>query len=55
MGVAAGMAVLQATDIEHGPVEVLITMDEETGMTGAENLKPGVFGWRHPDEPRFGR
>jgi len=43
MGVAAGMAVLEATDIEHGPVEVLITMDEETGMTGAENLKPGVL------------
>lgn len=43
MGVAAGMAVLEATDIEHGPVEVLITMDEETGMTGAENLQPGVL------------
>jgi len=43
MGVAAGMSVLQATDIEHGPVEVLITMDEETGMTGAENLKAGVL------------
>jgi len=43
MGVAAGMAVLEATDIEHGPVEVLITMDEETGMTGAENLKAGLL------------
>ena len=43
MGVAAGMAVLESKDIEHGPVEVLITMDEETGMTGAENLKPGVL------------
>lgn len=43
MGVAAGMAVLEATDIVHGPIEVLITMDEETGMTGAENLKPGVL------------
>ncbi len=43
MGVAAGMAVLEATDIVHGPVEVLITMDEETGMTGAENLKAGVL------------
>ena len=43
MGVAAGMAVLEAKDIEHGPVEVLITMDEETGMTGAENLKAGVL------------
>ncbi len=43
MGVAASMAVLEATDIEHGPVEVLITMDEETGMTGAENLKAGLL------------
>lgn len=43
MGVAAGMAVLEAKDLVHGPVEVLITMDEETGMTGAENLKAGVL------------
>jgi len=43
MGVAATMAVLEATDIVHGPVEALITMDEETGMTGAENLKAGVL------------
>lgn len=43
MGVAASMAVLEATDIVHGPVEVLVTMDEETGMTGAENLKAGVL------------
>jgi dipeptidase D len=43
MGVAAAMAILEATDIEHGPIEALITMDEETGMTGAENLKPGLL------------
>ena len=43
MGVAAAMAVLQANDIEHGPIEALFTIDEETGMTGAENLKPGVL------------
>jgi len=43
MGVAAAMAVLEATDIEHGPIEVLVTVDEETGMTGAENLKPGLL------------
>jgi dipeptidase D len=43
MGVAAGMAVLEATDLVHGPIEVLCTIDEETGMTGAENLKPGVL------------
>lgn len=43
MGVAATMAVLEAKDLVHGPIEALITMDEETGMTGAENLKAGVL------------
>ncbi len=43
MGVAAGMAVLTSTDIPHGPVEVLITATEETGMDGANGLKPGVL------------
>ena len=43
MGVAAGMAVVAANDIAHGPIEILITTDEETGMTGAENLKAGVL------------
>lgn len=43
IGVAAAMAVLQASDIEHGPVEALITMDEEAGMTGANALKPGLL------------
>lgn len=43
IGVAAGMAILEATDLVHGPIEVLMTCDEETGMTGAENLKAGVL------------
>ncbi len=43
MGCAAAMAVLEAEDLEHGPIEALFTIDEETGMTGAENLKPGVL------------
>ncbi|MDE5418783.1 aminoacyl-histidine dipeptidase [Labilibaculum sp. DW002] len=43
MGVAAAMAVLQATDMVHGPVEALFTSDEETGMTGAFGLQPGVL------------
>lgn len=43
IGVAAAMAVLQANDLEHGPVEALITMDEEAGMTGANALKPGLL------------
>lgn len=43
IGVAMAMAVLQSKDIEHGPVEVLVTIDEESGMTGAFNLKPDVL------------
>ncbi len=43
MGVAATMAVLEATNLVHGPVEALFTCDEETGMTGAFGLKPGFF------------
>ena len=43
MGVAAAMAVLESKDIEHGPLEALFTIDEESGMTGAEGLKPGVL------------
>jgi dipeptidase D len=43
MGVAAAMAVLEATDLEHPMVEALFTMDEETGMTGANALKPNIL------------
>ena len=43
IGVAMAMSVLQSDDIKHGPVEVLVTVDEETGMTGANELKPGVL------------
>ncbi len=41
IGVAAIMSVLAAKDVAHGPLEGLFTIDEETGMTGASNLKPG--------------
>jgi len=43
MGVAATMAVLEATNLVHGPIEALFTCDEETGMTGAFGLKPGFL------------
>ena len=43
LGVAASMAVMQAKDLVHGPVECLFTIDEETGMTGAFALKAGVL------------
>jgi dipeptidase D len=43
IGVAALMSVLSADDLEHGPIEALFTIDEETGMTGAFNLEPGFL------------
>lgn len=42
MGVAAIMAVLEDNSLKHGPLEALITADEETGMFGAFGLKPGT-------------
>ncbi len=38
IGVAASLAVLESKNIEHGPLELLFTMDEETGLTGATHL-----------------
>ncbi|MBR7054165.1 MAG: M20/M25/M40 family metallo-hydrolase, partial [Prevotella sp.] len=38
MGVAAIMAVMEAKDMRHGPIDALITADEETGMFGANDL-----------------
>ena len=43
LGAAAAMAVLEATDLQHGPIEALFTIDEETGMTGANKLQPGLL------------
>ena len=43
IGVAMGLSVLEDPSVEHGPVEVLVTYDEETGMTGANELRPGVL------------
>lgn len=43
IGVCIGLSVLEDDTLKHGPVEVLVTYDEETGMTGAEMLKPGVL------------
>jgi dipeptidase D len=41
IGVASSLAVLESNEIEHGPIEALFTLDEETGLTGAFNLKKG--------------
>lgn len=43
IGVAAGMAVATDPSVIHGPLELLCTIDEETGMTGVNALKPGFI------------
>ncbi len=43
IGVAAGLAIITDPDVVHGPIEILITVDEETGLTGATNLEPGFI------------
>ena len=43
LGVAMIMAILESKEIEHPAIEALFTIDEETGMTGALNLKGGVL------------
>jgi dipeptidase D len=43
IGVAAALSVLSAKDLQHGPIEALFTIDEETGMTGVFGLKKGLL------------
>ncbi|MDR2681384.1 MAG: aminoacyl-histidine dipeptidase [Tannerella sp.] len=46
IGLAAALAVITSDDIEHGPVECLFTVDEETGLTGAKALEDGFMTGR---------
>lgn len=43
IGVAAQLAILASDDIEHGKIECLFTVDEETGLSGATALQKGFF------------
>ncbi|MEA2071459.1 MAG: beta-Ala-His dipeptidase, partial [Asgard group archaeon] len=43
IGVAMGLAALASKKLQHGPLEVLLTVDEETGLTGAFALEKGFF------------
>lgn len=43
IGIASQLALLASDNIEHGPIECLFTVDEETGLTGAFEMKPGFF------------
>src|SRR6185369_14893334 len=42
VGVAANLAVMADRSLVHGPLELLFTVDEETGLTGAQNLDPAL-------------
>ncbi len=43
IGVAAALAIISDKEVIHGPVEILLTVDEETGLTGADNLEAGFI------------
>ncbi|QYJ72387.1 aminoacyl-histidine dipeptidase [Shewanella sp. FJAT-51649] len=43
IGMASALAILGSNDIKHGPLEVLLTIDEEAGMTGAFGLQAGML------------
>lgn len=40
IGVAASLAIMESKDLGQGPLEFLFTVDEETGLTGATQIKP---------------
>ncbi|MCQ2156340.1 MAG: beta-Ala-His dipeptidase [Bacteroidales bacterium] len=43
LGVAMALSVTELPEVKHGPIEILVTYDEETGMTGASALKSGLL------------
>jgi dipeptidase D len=46
IGIAAMLAVMDADDLDHGPLEFLFTIDEETGLTGASSLASDMLEGR---------
>jgi dipeptidase D len=42
VGVATSLAIMKDRSLEHGPLEFLFTVEEETGLTGAKNLNPDL-------------
>ena len=47
VGVAAALAVMESSDIAHGPLEFVFTIDEETGLTGAAEFPGGMLKSRY--------
>lgn len=46
IGVAAGLAAALDETVVHGPLEILLTIDEESGLTGARQLEPDLIEGR---------
>lgn len=47
IGVAAALAIVTDPDAVHGPLEILLTVDEETGLTGASNLDGSMINGKY--------
>ena len=47
IGMAAALAVLLDETVQHGPIEALFTVDEETGLTGAFELGEGMLSGKY--------
>ncbi len=47
IGVAAALALMETQEVKHGPLEFLFTVDEETGLTGANGLADDMLQGRH--------
>jgi dipeptidase D len=43
IGLAAALAIIESEGVVHGPLELLFTVDEEVGLTGAGKLEPGFL------------
>ena len=47
IGMAMSLAILIDSNVKHGPVDVILTVDEETGLTGAFALKSSFFNYKY--------
>ncbi len=47
IGDALALAILDSDDLQHGPIECLFTRDEETGLTGAFEMKSGFMSGKY--------
>jgi dipeptidase D len=47
VGVATALAMMETTDVAHGPLEFVFTIDEETGLTGASDFPEGVLSAKY--------